>query len=665
MAAVTARLGGRMAYGGDYNPEQWEPEVWKDDVRLMRQAGVNLVSLGIFSWGLLEPAEGRYELGWLDEVMDRLHAGGVAVDLATATASPPAWLVAAHPEMLPVDERGTALGFGARQSWSPASPVYREHSLRLVERMATRYKDHPALAMWHVSNELGCHNSRCYSAATAAAFREWLRARYVGLDELNEAWGTRFWSQTYTDWQQVEPPRAAPTFVNPGHQLDFARYSSDALLAQYLAERDVLHRVCPGVPVTTNFMVNSLTKNLDYAGWAPHMDLVSNDHYLLAAPSVREELAFSADLTRGVAGGEPWLLMEHSTSAVNWGQVNRAKSPGEMRRNSLTHVARGSDGALFFQWRASRAGSEKYHSAMVPHAGEDSRVHREVVRLGADLAAIGEVAGSRVDAQVRLLFDWPSWWASEIDSHPSQEFRYVTTAVELYRPFWARNHTVDVVPVTADLTGARLVLVPALYLVDDDLVVRLTSYVEGGGTVLITYFSGIVDPLDHVRLGGYPGAFRDLLGVRSEEFAPLRPEERFALSDGSSAVRWTEDLHLTDAEALVTLAEGPLAGRPVLTRRTAGAGSAWYLATWLEPPAMDALAGRLAEHAGLTPVAEADGPVELVRRVGADGTSYTFCVNHGTDDVRVAVAGVDLLSPGAVEAPEHVVPAGGVSVVRS
>ncbi|MGR6318165.1 beta-galactosidase [Micromonospora soli] len=649
-------------YGADYNPEQWPEETWAEDVTLMRRAGVNLVSVGIFSWALLEPEPGRYEFGWLDRAIDLLHDGGISVDLATATASPPPWLARRHPETLPRRADGTILWPGGRQAYCPSSPVFRERSLTLVEAVAGRYADHPAVVMWHVSNELGCHNVHCYCDVSAEAFRRWLRDRYGDLDALNAAWGTAFWSQRYHDWAEVNPPRTAPTFANPTQQLDFLRFSSDEQRAQLRAERDLLTRLARQ-PVTTNFMIGTGVKYLDYHSWAADVDLVANDHYLLAAdPRPQVDLALAADHTRGVAGGAPWLLMEHSTSAVNWQPRNVAKTPGQLRRNSLAHVARGADGVLFFQWRASRAGAEKFHSALVPHAGPDTKVFREVCRLGADLQALAEVRGSRVDADVAILFDYEAWWGAELDSHPSVDVTYVDRLAALHGALWRAGVTADVVHPSADLSHYRLVLVPTLYLVRDPDADALRRHVEAGGTALVTYFSGIVDEHDHIRLGGYPGAFRDLLGVRTEEFFPLRDGERVRLDDGSTADVWTEWLHAEGAEVLASYADGPLPGVPALTRHPVGAGSAWYLGTRLDDATTDQLVARLLAESGVRPAAAAPTGVEVVRRRSAD-RSWLFVINHTDAAARLAVTGAELLGGGRCDG-ELVVPAGEVAVVR-
>lgn len=656
----------RIAYGGDYNPEQWSAEDWAEDVRLMRQAGVSIVNVAIFAWSLLEPEDGVFDFALFNNVLDLLHENGIAVDLGTATSSPPAWLVAAHPEILPVDAKGHTLGFGGRQSWCPSSPVFREHSLRLVEKMAEHFGGHPALALWHVSNELGCHNALCYCPVSQAAFQAWLENRYGSLEALNDAWGTAFWSQRYTQWQQVPVPALAPTFPNPTQQLDFSRFCSDELLGQYLAERDMLHRVTPDVPVTTNFMVMSGEKHMDYAAWAREMDLVSNDHYLTEGdPEPQIELAFSADVTRGISRGRGWMLMEQSTSAVNWGTVNRQKSPGEMRRNSLAQVARGADAISFFQWRASRAGAEKFHSAMLPHAGADSRVFREVSELGADLGRLGEVVGTGSSNPVAVLHDWPSGWASHIDSHPSQLFDYRTTVVAAYEPLWRNNIGTDVLPVDAPFDSYRVLVVAGLYLVDDETAARVAEFAQAGGHVVVTYFSGVVDRNDHIRLGGYPGAFRDLLGMRVEEFAPLRPGQSVRLDDGSTGTFWSEYVSTHGAEVVASFEGGVLHGLPAVTRRDLpGGGSATYVATQLDAPDWAKLLLGICARARVEPVATSSGHVEVVRRVGADGNAYLFAINHGGTTATLHARGLDLLTGTTHTSGTVGIPAGDVAVLR-
>ncbi|MEW9555350.1 beta-galactosidase [Nonomuraea sp. NPDC050783] len=653
----------RLAYGADYNPEQWPREVWDEDMRAMRAAGVNIVSLAIFSWARIQPSADVWDFAWLDEAMGLLHAHGIAVDLATATASPPPWLTAAYPEILPVDQEGRTLWPGGRQHWRPTSPIFREHALRLTRAMAERYGRHPALAAWHVSNELGCHNIYDYSDDAAAAFRDWLRTRYGTLEELNRAWATTFWSQHYSDWSQILPPRLAATYLNPTQQLDFKRFSSDALKDHLRAERDLLRELTPGVPVTTNFMIMGETKGMNFADWAAEVDFVSNDHYVDSGPQARDELSFSANLTGSLAGGRPWYLMEHSTSAVNWQPVNLAKRSGALARDSLTHVAYGADAVCFFQWRQSAGGAEKYHSAMVPHAGEDSEVFRAVADLGATLAALAPIAGTRrKPAPVAIVFDWESWWASELDSHPTSRLRYRQEALDWYSALLDAGIRADVVGLDADFTGYRLLVAPVLHVVPDRLAKRLEDYVAAGGHLVTTYFSGIVDENVHVRLGGYPGALRDLLGIRIEEFGPLLDGDAVDLDLGVTGTVWTDRIDVTGSavEVVSTYKTGDHAGRPAVTLRHAGAGSAAYVSTRLGPDGLAVLLPDLLETSGVG----SDLPPELRglvdQAVRTDGThDYWFLINRTDDHIDLsALSGRPLhgpsLAPDASVAPRQV-----------
>ncbi|WP_341955775.1 beta-galactosidase [Microbacterium sp. LWH13-1.2] len=664
-AAVSDRIatlsaGRGLVFGCDYNPEQWDRSVWPDDVRLMQQAGVGLVAINIFGWSSINPARGVWDFSALDEIIALLHSAGIRINLGTGTASPAPWLTAAHPEILPVGEDGTVYQQGGRQGYCPSSPIFRAYAAEVVTRVVERYGDHPAVSLWHVSNELGCHNALCYCDTSAEAFRGWLRDRYDDIDALNRAWGTTFWSQRYSDFDDVRVPAQALSLRNPGQILDFQRFSSDEQLALYRAEAAIL-RERSAVPVTTNFMVTAHIRNLDYWTWAGDMDLIANDHYLdRRLDDAREELSFAADLTRGLAQGAPWLLMETSTGAVNWQPYNLAKAPGELQRNIAAHVARGADGICFFQWRASTQGAEKYHTALVPHAGEDSDQWRDVVELGGLLERLGEVAGTRVAADAALFFSWESWWAAENEGRPSEALTYLGQVHAAHAALSDAGVTTDVVRPGGDLDGYRLLIVPALHLISDADAAAIARAVENGATALITFFSGIVDEQDRVRTGGYPGAFRDLLGIRSEEFAPLRPGETVFLTDGTSGSVWAERLKTTDAETVASFADGPAAGGPALTRREAGKGAAWFVATQPDRIAYRDLIARLASDAGIATHTGASRDVEIVRRSGENG-SYLFVINHGDSGAEVVATGHDLVT----DAPATgFVPAGGVRIIK-
>jgi beta-galactosidase len=677
------RLDG-LAYGGEYNPEQWPAEVWEADVALMRAAGVTLVSVGIFSWGMLEPRPGQYEWDWLDRVLGMLHDAGIAVDLGTPTAAPPPWFLRLHPRARPVTREGLSLGGGSRQAYCPSSPAYAQAAAGITRQLALRYGRHPAVVLWHVNNEYGAPLGECYCETSVAAFRDWLRARYGDLATLNERWGAAFWSQRYAEWDEIDAPRASTSVVNPAQRLDFARFSSDALLGCFTRERDILREASPAVPVTTNFMANNC-KSVDYWRWAPEVDVISNDNYLIAERADSYlDLAMSADLTRSLAGGGPWLLMEHSTSAVSWQPRNVAKRPGEMRRNSLAHVARGADGVLFFQWRAGRFGAEKHHSAMLPQGGTDTRVWREVVALGGELAGLAGVRGSRVEADFAMIWDWESWWAQELEWRPSVELGYLERIRAWYEAAWRAGLTADFAHPEADLNRYRLVVVPSLYLTTPAAAANLRRYVEGGGTLVVCCFSGIVDAWDRVYPGSHPGSLRDVLGVSVEEWLPLRAGERAGLAweAGASweagrpgqeadplhvgwAEGWTEAVRLAGAKSVARYSGGPADGGPAVTRYELGKGQAWYVSARTDATATAALLAAVCESAGLTgpagvtPTAPAAGTaswprdLEVVRRT--DGyRRFITLINHGETSADVTI-GDQLVT----------VPGGDVTVIRA
>lgn len=656
-----ARLLDGIAYGADYNPEQWPRETWAEDVALMREAGVTFVTIGVFSWALLEPSEGVYDFTWLDEIIELVHAAGIAVVLGTPTASPPAWFYDAYPQARVVTRDGTVLGFGSRGMTSPSSPEYREASRRIAEQLARRYGRHPALALWHVHNEYGAPVSEDYSPASLVAFREWLGARYGTVEALNEAWGTAFWGQRYTRWEHVGLPTQAASVVNPAQRLDFARFTDEQLRACFVVERDAI-REHSDVPVTTNFQGFQCAA-IDQWAWGREVDVVSTDHYLVAADARGHVgLAQAADLTRSVAGGKPWFLMEHSTSAVNWQPRNVAKRPGEMRRNSLQHVARGADAIGFFQWRASRSGAEKFHSAMLPHGGTSSRVFREVCELGADLAQLAPVHGSRVVADVAVLWDWESVWAQGLEWRPSVDADPAERTAAYYRRLWDDGLTVDFVAPGADLSGYRLAVVPALYLLRAEHAARLTRWVADGGTLVVSYFSGVVDECDAVHPGGLAAPLREVLGLSVEEFAPLRAGERVRLRAAGSGDElvgdvWTDDLALAGAQPWASYVDGPVPGGAAVTRHALGAGHAWYVSTRLDDDGLGAVLADAYRDAGVVAPGAAD--LELVRR-RSGRTEYVFAINHGSTPAALAVDGVDLLS--GEPAPAKV-PAGDVVVV--
>ncbi|HBJ51780.1 MAG TPA: beta-galactosidase [Bifidobacterium dentium] len=591
----------RIWYGGDYNPDQWPEDVWDEDIRLMRQAGVNLVSVGIFSWARIEPEEGVYDFGWLDRIIDKLGKAGIAVDLASATATAPLWLYESHPEVLPRDKYGHQVNAGSRQSWSPTSPVFKTYALTMCRKLAERYGDNPYVTAWHMGNEYGWNNREDYSDNALAAFRKWCERKYGTIDALNAAWGTTFWGQEMNGFDEVLIPRFMGTdsMVNPGQKLDFERFGNDMLLDFYKAERDAIAEICPDKPFTTNFMVSTDQCCMDYADWAEEVDFVSNDHYFHEGESHLDELACSDALMDSLALGKPWYVMEHSTSAVQWKPLNIRKRKGEIVRDSLAHVAMGADAINFFQWRASAFGSEAFHSAMLPHAGEDTRVFRQVCELGSvlkDLSAAGMQGSTLERSDTAILFSAESEWATRSETLPSMKLNHWHDVRDWYRAFLDAGQRADVVPLKYDWSAYSVVVLPSVLMLSAADTQRLADFTAAGGQVVIGYATGLIDEHFHTWLGGYPGAgnglLRKMLGIRGEEFNILGCEaegepceiELGGGMDGAVTRLWQNDVNVEgpDTEVLATYSgksadEWELDGTAAITRNSYGAGAAYFV----------------------------------------------------------------------------------------
>ena len=638
-----------MIYGGDYNPDQWPETTWQEDARLMQEAGVNLVSLGIFSWAKLEPQPGAFDFDWLDRLMDLLHAHGISVNLATPTASPPAWMVRLHPEMLPVTAEGLTLWHGSRRHYCPHNPDYRQYAKRIAAQLSERYKNHPALAMWHVDNEYGCHVGECYCDNSAAAFRTWLKERYGTLDQLNFTWGTAFWSQIYGDWDEIQPSRHSPAHANPTQKLDWARFSSDSWLVCFEEQKAILRGATPQLPITTNFM--GFHKGVDYFKFATHEDVVSQDSYPdTYDPDWMAKAGIVCDLIRSVGARRPWILMEQATSQVNWRQRNAIKRPGVIRLGSYQAIARGADGIMFFQWRQSKAGAEKHHSGMVPHGGTDTRVWREVKALGNELSKLDSVLKSQVKADVAILMDWENWWALELDSKPSSDLKLFPQLYSYYKPLFDRNITVDFAHPESDLSHYKLVIAPNLYLVNEGSAGNINQYVANGGNLVMSFFSGIVDENEHIRLGGYPAPFREMLGLVVEEYAPYSETQSNSIrvKDGKqfNCTFWSDVIHLKNAEAIAVFEKDYYAGSPAITHNRFGKGNAFYVGTVPDDNGMEWLIEHVCTVTDIKPVSvNAPAGVEILHRVNGN-SSFLFVLNHSGGKVNVPIDGhgYDLLT---------------------
>lgn len=658
-----------IAFGGDYNPDQWSEETWDDDVCLMKKAGVNTVALAIFSWDRIQPQENRWDFGWLDRIIDKLGKAGIATDLASATATAPLWLYEKHPEVLPCDKFGHPVNAGSRQSWSPTSPVFKEYALTLCRKLAERYGSNPYVTAWHMGNEYGWNNRNDYSDNALNAFRLWCERKYGTIGALNQAWGATFWGQEMNSFDEVLIPRfmGADSMVNPGQKLDFERFGNDMLLDFYKAERDAIAEICPDKPFTTNFMVSTDQCCMDYADWANEVNFVSNDHYFHEGGEMHlDELACSDALMDSFALGKPWYVMEHSTSAVQWKPLNMRKRKGETVRDSLAHVAMGADAINFFQWRASAFGAESFHSAMVPHAGEDTKLFRQVCELGETLQTLADagVQGSELErSDTAILFSAESEWATRSETLPSMKLNHWHDVRDWYRAFLDAGTRADIMPLKYDWSDYKTVVLPTVLMLSAVDTRRLADFAAAGGRVVVGYATGLIDENFHTWLGGYPGAgnglLRDMLGIRGEEFNILgsgvegEPEairlgaggevalEDAAALNGATTRLWQNDVTVTgDRTQVLAMYAGEeadeweLDGMAAVTRNPYGAGEAYFVGCDLDVADLTKLIRTYLAAPAQSQQSQANTDVLHTVRKSADA-AFDFYLPRGKKEVEL------------------------------
>ncbi|WP_040950725.1 beta-galactosidase [Gorillibacterium massiliense] len=638
----------KMWYGGDYSPEQWDEATFEEDMRMFKLAGIDVATINVFSWALTQPDEDTYHFEWLDSLLDRLYQNGIYACLATSTGAHPAWMAKKHPDVTRVDYEGRKRKFGGRHNSCPNSPTYRKYAERIADKLAERYKDHPAVLIWHVSNEYGGY---CYCENCEAAFRDWLKERYGSLDAVNKAWNTRFWGHTFYDWDEIVVPNAlseewAGTRTNfQGISLDYRRFQSDSLLNAYRLEYEALKKHTPHIPVTTNLM--GFYPELDYFKWAPYLDVISWDNY----PGLDTPHSFTAmthDLMRGLKQGQPFMLMEQTPSQQNWQPYNSLKRPGVMRLWSYQAVARGADTVMFFQLRRSIGACEKYHGAVIEHVGhEHTRVFRECAELGAELQKLGDATlDSRFQAKVAIVYDWENRWALGLSSGPTVALDYVNEIHKYYDALYKQNIAVDMIGTETDLSSYDIVIAPVLYMVKPGYAAKVEAFVEQGGTFLTTFFSGIVGESDLVTVGGYPGELRKLLGIWAEEIDALLPDMKNEivmkqswkdLSGSYDCGILCDLIHSEGAEVLAEYGTDFYKGMPVLTRNRFGTGDAWYVATSPDKDFLSDLLSSICREKGIRPlVAAAPEGVETTLRA-KDGQEHLYILNHnaGTQQVEL------------------------------
>lgn len=620
----------QIMYGGDYNPNQWPRETWNEDITFFKDASINTATINVFSWASLQPNEDTYDFSELDEIVKMLSDENFNIIMATSTAALPAWLVKKYPEVARTDYNGIHKKFGKRHNACPNSPVFKRFSEKLPFKLAERYKDNPHIVCWHIGNE---YEGECYCENCEREFRLWLEKRYGTIENLNKAWNTAFWGHTFYDWDEIVLPNelsdgeAGIAFFG-GLSLDYKRFNSESLLNCFKRERDAVRSVIPDALVTTNLM--GAYKPLDYFKWAKEMDIVSWDCY----PSYNtpwSEVALTHDLMRGLKG-KPFLLMEQTPSQQNWQPYNSLKKPGQMRAQSYQSIAHGADSVLFFQLRQSVGGCEKFHGAVISHAGtENTRVFREVSALGAELKSLGdEILGAENLSQVGIIFDWENYWALEASVGPTRDLRYFEEIKYYYNYFYENNISVDLIPTDADFSKYKLVLAPVLYLTKKETAERLEKYVESGGTVVTGFMSGIVGESDNVHIGGYPGPLRRMCGVWSEEIDALAPGQsnslKFKTGEELSCSLLCDILHTEGAEPIAFYGSNFYDGMPAITVNSFGKGKVYYFGTKPSREASVLLLDRIVEKAEITPVVEEKTELEVTSRE-KNGKKYYFVIN--------------------------------------
>ncbi|RYG24926.1 beta-galactosidase [bacterium] len=598
-------------HGGDYNPEQWPPEIWDEDMRLMAEARFRVATLGVFSWVSLQPKEGQYEFDWLDGVIERLTASDRYFILATPSAAPPAWMSRKYPETLRTGSDGVRRKHGNRVNYNLNSPVYQEKCREIARRLAERYGAHPRLLAWHVSNEYS--GNADYSDLSAAAFRLWLQRKFGDLDSLNRAYWTPFWGHTYGDWEEIDPPGGpyGETAIQ-GLTVDWKRFTTDATVEFMLNEAAPLREISPEVPITTNLM--GAYPPLNYRKLAPHIDFVSWDSYpdFGQVPIGHHDwikTSFKHDLMRSLKPDRPWLLMEMAPGASNWQPFMTPKRPGVHLFESLQAVAHGADGVQYFQWRASRGSQEQLHAAVVGHnGGAKARMFQEVAEVGRRLDEL-EVVGKRSESRVAVVFDWENLWAIDAACGPIQGDKgYYETCVAHYAAFWKAGIGVDLVGMDDDLSRYSLLIAPMAYSVGQSFAQRVEAFVAGGGTMLTTYLSGWTDENSLVFEGGFLAPWKEMLGIWSEELDVLRGGATVAFSNGATAGPFCELVHADEAEVLATYSDEFYVGRPAMTVNRHGRGKAYYVAARVNQEFLDGFLPQLAREAGVEPVYEGDLP---------------------------------------------------------
>lgn len=650
----------KIIFGGDYFPEQWPEEIWHEDIRLMKEANVNMVSVAIFAWALIQPDEDTFTFDWLDKIMDLLAENDIYVCLGTSTAAQPNWLTRKYDDILLVRDTGERITYGSRQTYCINSQSYRKAMRRLGTEMAKHYKGHKALQLWHINNEYANKNSMCFCDNCKTAFQQWLKDKYQTIENLNELWGTVFWSEKYSSWDEINTPKKSAGGRNATKLLDYKRFLSEGFYKLYKEEYDILREITPEVPITTNFEGD--WAKFDHSLFKDHMDVASFNCYPdpKFMESSRKWVALRHSMMRSLLD-KPFMLMEQAPSQVDWYPINIQKRPGVMRLWSYQAIAHGSDSVMYFQWRASKKGAEKYHSGMVPHYGAESRVFKEISALGNELENIKDVVDAKVESGVALLMDYDSWWAvddpyangaksldneifwsSNAQPFPTVLVSYFGELEYYFNALYDLNVPADVIPPHYDFSKYKIVIAPLLHMIKPGFKEAVEKYVKDGGIFITTYFTGLIDENVGVFLNGYLGPLKDLLGVKVEEFDPLRQNATnlMKITEPGSCFKkeyscsvWCDVAHTTTAKTLAVFGEDYYADSPCVTENKFGKGKAYYLATRPDEDYMKDFFTKILDNAGIESANLPDG-IEFMTR-SKDSVDYKFYLNHNPNEVKI------------------------------
>jgi beta-galactosidase len=634
-----------LYYGCDYYPEHWPESRWTEDARLMQEAGFNLVRIGEFAWAKMEPTEGHHDWDWLDRAIRILADQGIQVVLGTPTAAPPPWLTTARPEILPRDHHRRMRHAGSRRHYCPHSPVYREYTHRIVTALAERYGGDKRVIGWQIDNEFGCHDTgRCYCDTCAARFREWLQMRYGSLEVLNRAWGSVFWSAVYGDWEEIPLPWATLSYHNPSHVLDFYRFGSDSVCDYQQLQIDILRKLAPEQFITHNFMPFG-SRELDFCSLAAPLDFISwdNYHFSGATPAV---VAATHDRYWGMKQRSYWV-MEQQVSNINWAPYNPTFRPGEVGLKVWQSIAHGADGIAFFRWRAAQLGAELYHSGLLDHGGKPTRGYEEARVLGHALHKLRPLLrDSMPSGEVALLHDYPSRWSLDLQPHNrdlADDEAFRRAFMGPYEALWARNVPVHVLAVRGDddLSAYKIVIVPAINLLGQANAERLATYVQSGGTLIVTARTGFKDESGQAP-GPAPGHLAGILGVTVEEIDSQPAEHANQVQFvggpvGTVPVRhWFEVLQLTSAQPLAIYESDYYAGRPAATTRKVDQGRAVYVGVLADADFYGALFDWLLPLLDIESLLDTPPGVEASVRIGPAG-HVLFLLNHNHVPATVSI----------------------------